>query len=43
MLQQILHAFEMAFLMGWEIFWSLVLGFGLSAMIQAFVPKGQIG
>jgi|SRR5579872_6508944 len=42
MLQQILHALEMAFLMGWEIFWALVLGFGLSAIIQAFVPKGQM-
>jgi uncharacterized protein len=42
MLQQIWHAFEMAFLMGWEIFWALVLGFGLSAIIQAFVPKGQM-
>ena len=40
--QQIWHALEMGFLMGWEIFWALVLGFGLSAMIQAFVPKGKM-
>lgn len=42
MLQPIWHALEMAFIMGWEIFWALVLGFGLSAIIQAFVPKGQM-
>lgn len=41
--QQIWHAIEMAFLMGWEIFWALVLGFGLSAIIQAVVSKGQMG
>lgn len=38
----ILQAFEMAFLMGWEIFWVLVLGLGLSAIIQAVVPKSMI-
>ena len=42
MLQQIWHALQMSFLMGWEIFWALILGFGLSAIIQAFVPKGQM-
>lgn len=36
------HALTMAFLMAWEIFWALVLGFGLSAIIQAVVPKGQM-
>src|SRR5262249_47585768 len=37
------HALQMAFLMGWEIFWALVLGFGLSATIQAVVPKRHLG
>lgn len=36
------HALKMALLMGWEIFWALVLGFGLSAIVQAVVPKGQM-
>lgn len=35
----ILQALKMAFLMGWEIFWALVLGLGLSAIVQAVVPK----
>lgn len=39
MLMAILHALEMAFLMGWQIFWALVLGLSLAAMIQVFVPK----
>src|SRR5262245_42141873 len=42
MILHIWHALEMAFLMGWEIFWALILGFGLSAVIQAVVPKGQM-
>lgn len=40
MLLQLWHALEMAFFMAWEIFWALVLGFGLSAIVQAVVPKG---
>lgn len=39
MLIAILQALKMAFLMGWEIFWALVLGLGLSAIVQAVVPK----
>jgi uncharacterized membrane protein YraQ (UPF0718 family) len=39
MIHLIWHALEMAFFMGWEIFWALVLGFALSALIQAVVPK----
>lgn len=39
---QILKALEFAFLMFWEIFWALVLGFSLSAIVQAVVPKKQI-
>jgi len=42
MLLSIWRALEMAFLMGWEILWALVLGFSLSAIIQAVVPKAQM-
>lgn len=42
MLIAILAALKMAFLMGWEIFWALVLGLGLSATIQAVVPKSAM-
>ncbi|MHB1949445.1 MAG: permease [Gammaproteobacteria bacterium] len=38
----ILQALKMAFLMGWEIFWALVLGLGLSAIVQAVVPKATM-
>lgn len=36
------HALSMAFLMGWEILWPLILGFGLSAVIQAVVSHRQM-
>jgi uncharacterized membrane protein YraQ (UPF0718 family)/YHS domain-containing protein len=32
----------MAFRMGWEIWWALVLGFAISAIVQAWVPRGRI-
>ena len=31
-----------AFFMCWETFWALVLGFGLSGVVQAFVSRGQM-
>ena len=31
-----------AFFMCWETFWALVLGFGLSGAVQAFVSRGQM-
>jgi uncharacterized protein len=31
-----------AFFMFWETLWALVLGFGLSGVVQAFVPKEQM-
>ena len=40
---EILHALSMAFAMGWEILWPLILGFGLSAAIQAVVSHRQMG
>lgn len=36
------HALSMAFAMGWEILWSLILGFGLSAAIQTVVSHRQM-
>ncbi|SRR5581483_3524779 len=37
-----LHALSMAFAMFWEILWALILGFGLSAIVQAVVGKEQM-
>jgi uncharacterized protein len=36
------HALWMAFAMLWEILWPLLLGFGLSAVVQAVVSKGEM-
>ena len=36
------HALKMAFAMGWEILWPLILGFGLSGAIQAVVSHRQM-
>jgi uncharacterized membrane protein YraQ (UPF0718 family) len=36
------HAIWMAFAMFWEILWPLILGFGLSGVVQAVVSKGEI-
>src|SRR5439155_17955381 len=33
---------SMAFAMFWEILWALILGFGLSAIIQAVVSKSEM-
>src|SRR5438270_12940567 len=38
----ILHALSMAFAMFWEILWALILGFGLSGIVQAVVSKKQM-
>ena len=38
----VLHALGMAFAMFWEIFWALVLGFGLSGIVQAVVSKKEV-
>jgi uncharacterized protein len=37
------HALGMAFAMFWEILWPLILGFGLSGVVQAVVSKGEMG
>ncbi len=41
-LTPIAEALEFAFAMTWEVLWALVLGFALSAVVQAVVSKGEI-
>ncbi len=36
------HALTMSFTMGWEILWALILGFFLSAVVQAVVSKEEM-
>jgi uncharacterized protein len=36
------HALMMSFTMAWEILWALILGFSLSAVIQAVVSKEEM-
>ncbi|GAC1501482.1 MAG: hypothetical protein NVS1B10_05710 [Candidatus Saccharimonadales bacterium] len=38
----IIHALSLALAMGWEILWSLILGFFLSAAVQAVVSHRQM-
>jgi uncharacterized membrane protein YraQ (UPF0718 family) len=42
MTESILRALGMAFAMGWEILWPLILGFTLSAIVQAVVSHQQM-
>lgn len=42
MLAAIGHALMMSFTMAWEILWALMLGFGLSAVVQAVVSKEEM-
>jgi uncharacterized protein len=42
MLTYLGHALSMSFAMAWEILWALILGFGLSAVIQAVVSKEEM-
>ena len=42
MFTALLNALGMAFAMGWEILWPLVLGFALSAVIQAIVSHREM-
>ena len=41
-LNAVVSALSMAFLMGWEILWALILGFALSGVVQAVVTKGEM-
>jgi hypothetical protein len=38
----LVSALSMAFAMGWEILWPLILGFSLSGVVQAVVTKGEM-
>ena len=42
MMNAVLHALGFAFAMFWEILWALILGFALSAIVQAVVSKAQM-
>src|SRR5437868_10057360 len=33
---------KQSFLMAWEVWWALVLGFAISAIVQAWVPRRRI-
>jgi uncharacterized membrane protein YraQ (UPF0718 family) len=35
-------ALKDAFLMAWQVWWALVLGFTVSAIVQAWVPRERI-
>src|SRR5882757_1869334 len=41
-MEAILRALSMAFAMGWEILWPLILGFALSAVVQAVVSHREM-
>ena len=36
------HGLRDSFLMAWEVWWALVLGFAISAVVQAWVPRARI-
>ncbi|MGH2908051.1 MAG: permease [Solirubrobacteraceae bacterium] len=41
-LDVIWHGLRDALLMAWEVWWALVLGFAISAIVQAWVPRERI-
>jgi uncharacterized membrane protein YraQ (UPF0718 family)/YHS domain-containing protein len=41
-LVDVAHSFREAFFMFWATLWALILGFGLSGAVQAFVPRSQM-
>ncbi len=41
-LSKIGEGFEQSFLMAYEVWWALVLGFAISAIVQAWVPRRRI-
>src|SRR5271166_2747439 len=42
MLNVIWHGLRDSLLMAWEVWWALVLGFFVSAVVQAWVPRQKI-
>jgi hypothetical protein len=41
-LSVIWHGLRDSFLMAWEVWWALVLGFAISAIVQAWVPRERV-
>jgi uncharacterized protein len=41
-LDVIWHGLRDSFLMAWEVWWALVLGFAISAIVQSWVPRERI-
>jgi uncharacterized membrane protein YraQ (UPF0718 family)/YHS domain-containing protein len=41
-LNVVCSGFKDAFLMAWEVWWALVLGFAISAIVQAWIPRARI-
>jgi hypothetical protein len=41
-LGKVLEGLEQSFLMAYEVWWALVLGFAISAVVQAWVPRERI-
>ena len=41
-LDVIWHGLRDSFLMAWEVWWALVLGFAISAIVQAWVPRERV-
>jgi len=41
-LEVIWHGLRDALLMAWEVWWALVLGFAISGIVQAWVPRARI-
>jgi len=41
-LEVIWHGLRDSFLMAWEVWWALVFGFAISAVVQAWVPRERI-
>jgi uncharacterized membrane protein YraQ (UPF0718 family)/YHS domain-containing protein len=42
LLQVLWHGLRDSFLMAWEVWWALVFGFAISAIVQAWVPRERI-
>src|ERR1700726_2678321 len=41
-LNVIWHGLRDSFLMAWEVWWALVIGFAISAIVQAWVPRERV-
>ena len=41
-LEVVWHGVRDSFLMAWEVWWALVLGFAISAIVQAWVPRERV-